>query len=86
MVTYNGLFGQILSPLASVDLAIDDTSIPGLVQETTPGGGPTAVRQVVVVWSGDAEAVDLSASITSIYFTESRTRAEVIEHGVAVRH
>jgi len=82
-VTYNGLFGQILSPLASIDLAID-TSIPGVVLETTPGG--PAVRQVVVVWDGDAEAVDLSASINSHYYSELRTRTEVMEHGVALRH
>jgi hypothetical protein len=82
-VTYNGLFGQILAPLASVDLAID-TSIPGVVLETTPGG--PAVRQVVVVWDGDAEAVDLSASINSHYYSELMTRTEVMEHGVALRH
>lgn len=82
MVVYNGLFDQVLPPLGSVDLTIDNT-IPGVVQQTAPGG--PGVHQVVFIWDGDAEVVNLSASIETSLSFNIYTRAEMIERGVALQ-
>lgn len=81
MTVYNGLFGQTLPPLGSLELRLDN-SIPGVVQQSTATGG---VRQVVFLWEGDAESMHLTASIESWLQTNLWTRSEVIERGQALQ-
>lgn len=82
MAVYNGLLDQVLPPLGSIDLTIDNT-IPGVFQQTTPGG--PSVHQVAFIWDGDAEVVNLSASIETSLSFNIYTRAEMIERGVALQ-
>lgn len=79
MAIYNGLFDQVVPPLGTVDLSID-SNLSGVVQETAPNG--PGVRQVAFIWDGDAELVNLTASIETSLSFNIYTRAELIERGV----
>lgn len=82
MAIYTGLFDQVVPPLGTVDLSIDN-NLPGVVQETVPNG--PGVRQVAFVWDGDAELVNLTASIETSLSFNIYTRAELLERGVLVQ-
>jgi hypothetical protein len=57
---YWGLVNKIVPPLGQVDLHID-RGIPGVVPQTSPSG--SGVRNIVVVWAGPTDALNLSATI-----------------------
>ncbi len=81
MAVYGGLVDVVVPPLGTVDLSIDN-GIPGVVPETV--FGVPGVRQVAFVWDGDDGILNLTASIETSMFINIYTRAELVEHGVAV--
>jgi hypothetical protein len=61
LATYTGLASVSVPPLGQVRLTIDNSTISGLVAETSLGG--SGVKSVVVGWHGPPDALDLTAVI-----------------------
>ena len=78
---YQGLVGQVVPPLGSIDLSINN-SIAGVTPQTVVNG--PGVRQVAFLWTGTAGLMKLNATIETSRPTNIYTRAEFVEHGFAV--
>lgn len=79
---FQGLVGQVVPPLGSIDLSINNT-IPGVTPQTVTNG--PGVRQVAFLWTGTAGLMNLNATIETRLLSNSYTRAEFVEHGFEVQ-